>query len=86
MYVPKAILAAIGCFAVWGALSRVLTCRSTIGRKLALHGMTVGCRKQDDGTTWVCDLCAIYGGSADILLIGAATVLAAIGIWQWIAN
>ena len=86
MYLPKAFLAAMACLIAWWILSRILNYRSNIGRKLALPGMTVGCRKQDNGAIWVCDLCAFYGGTVDILLIGAALVLAAIGIWRSIAR
>lgn len=84
MYVPKMFLLAIACLFVWRILSRVLNCQSKIGRKLALHGMLVGCRKRDDGGIWVCDLCALYGGTADILFGAATLVFAAIGIWQWL--
>ncbi len=84
MYVPKIFLAAIACLATWTITSRILTCRSRVGRRLALPGMMVGCRKQDNGTIHVCDVCSLYGGSADILLLGAALVLVVIGIWRWI--
>jgi hypothetical protein len=84
MYVPKMFLVAVACFLVLRILSRVLTCQSRIGRKLALPSMTVGCRKLEDGGAWVCDVCSLYGGAAPILFGGAALVFAAIGIWQWL--
>jgi hypothetical protein len=86
MYVPKMFLVAVACFIVWRILSRILTCQSRIGRGLALHGMLVGCRKRDDGGIWVCDVCSLYGGAADILFGGSALVCAAIGIWQWLKS
>jgi len=86
MYVPKVFLAAVACFIVWRILLRVLTCQSRIGRRLALPCMAVGCRKLDDGGTWHCDVCSLYGGTATILLGGAALVLAAVGIWQYFKN
>ncbi len=86
MYVPKMILIAVGCFVVWLILSRLLTCQTRIGRSLALNSMLVGCRKRDDGGIWVCDLCSLYGGTADFIFGGGALVFAAIGIWQWIKS
>ncbi|HEU5409174.1 MAG TPA: hypothetical protein VFU48_15510 [Nitrospira sp.] len=84
MYVPKMILIAVALYIVWSAASRVLNCQSSIGRALAPRGMLVGCRKREDGGEWTCDLCSIYGGTADIVLLGAAVVCGTIGIWQWI--
>jgi hypothetical protein len=86
MYIPKMFLLAVACLFVWWALSRVLNCQSSIGRKLASRGMLVGCRKRDNGGIWVCDLCSLYGGTADIIFGGAALVFAAIGVWQWLRN
>ncbi len=84
MYVPKMFLVAVACFIVYRILSRVLTCQSRIGRKLALPSMAVGCRKLDDGGIWTCDVCSLYGGTATIVFGGAAFVFAAIGVWQWL--
>lgn len=86
MYVPKMFLVAVACLFVWRILSRILNCRSSIGRKLALPGISVGCRKRDDGGNWVCDVCSIYGGTADMLFGVATLVFAAIGIWQWLKH
>jgi hypothetical protein len=83
MYVPRAFLFAIGCLFFWRILARVFNCQSRIGRKVALPGILVGCRKQNDGGTRVCDLCSFYGGAADVLFGGATLVLAAIAVWQW---
>ena len=82
MYVSKAFLAAIGCLIVWQILSRVLTCQSRIGRKLALPSMAVGCHKLDDGGIWHCDVCSFYGGAATILFGGTALTFAVVGILQ----
>lgn len=84
MYVPKMFLAAFACLIVWRVLRSVLTCQSTIGRKLALPSMAVGCRKLEDGGVWYCDVCTLYGGTASVIFGGAAFVLAAIGIWDWL--
>jgi hypothetical protein len=86
MYVSKAFLVAVACFIVWRILSRVLTCQSRIGRKLALPSMAVGCRKLDDGGTWHCDVCSLYGGAATILFGGATLVFASIGLWHWLKS
>jgi len=86
MFVPKMPLIAVACFFLWSILSRVLTCQSRVGRKLALPGMLVGCRKRDDGGIWVCDVCSLYLGAVDILLGGATLVFATIGIWQWLKS
>ncbi len=86
MYVPKMFLVAVACLIVWRILSRILTCQSRIGRRLALRGMLIGCRKRDDGGIWVCDVCSLYGGTTTILFGGAALVFAAIGIWQWLKS
>jgi len=86
MYVPKMFLLAVACWSVGWILSRVLTCQTAIGRGLALHGMLVGCRKRDDGGTWVCDVCSLYGGTAAIIFGGAALVFAVIGVWQWLKS
>jgi len=85
-YVSKAFLAAIVCLIVWQILSRIFTCQSSIGRKLALPSMAVGCRKLDDGGIWYCDVCSLYGGTATVLFGGAALVFAAVGIWQWLKS
>jgi hypothetical protein len=82
VYVPKTFLVAIACFIVWWILSRILTCQSSIGRKLALPGMAIFCRKLDDGGIWHCDVCSLYGGTAAILFGGTALVFAVVGIWQ----
>jgi len=81
MYVSKAFLAAIVCLIVWQILSRIFTCQSSIGRKLALPSMAVGCHKLDAGT-WHCDVCSLYGGTATILFGGTALVFAVVGIWR----
>ncbi len=86
MYVPKVFLVAVACFVTWRILSRILTCQSRIGRKLALPSMAVGCRKLDDGGIWYCDVCSLYGGTATVLFGGAALVFAAVGIWQWLKS
>ena len=86
MYVPKMLLVAFACLIIWQMLSRVLTCQSRIGRGLAFRHMTVGCRKRDDGRTWVCDVCSLYGGTVTILFGGASLVFGAIGIWQWLKS
>jgi hypothetical protein len=82
MYVPKMFLVAVACLIVSQNLSSALSCKSRIGRRLALPTMSVGCRKLDDGAVWRCDVCSMYGGTATILFGGAAFVFAAIGIWQ----
>ncbi len=86
MYVPKMFLIAVACYLIWRLLSRIFTCQSRIGRKLALPGMLVGCRKRDDGGVQVCDVCSLYGTTVDILFGGATFVFAAIGIWQWLKS
>lgn len=82
MYVPDAFVAAAGCFIAYEALPRVLTCKSSIGRRLALPSMWVGCRKMSDGSKWICDVCALYGVLVTILFGGGTIVFAAIGVWH----
>ena len=84
MYVPNLVLIEFALYVLWSLLSRVLNCQSSIGRSLALRGMLVGCRKREDGGVWTCDLCGLYGGVADFILLGAMLICGGIGIWQWI--
>lgn len=83
MYVPKMFLIAVAFFIAYQSVSRWLTCQSKIGRMLARPGMMVGCRKRNDGGTFHCDVCSLYGGTSSLILGGAALVFAAIGAWQW---
>jgi hypothetical protein len=79
---PKMFLVAVACYIIWRILAHILTCQNSVGRRLALPGMSVGCRKRDDGGIWYCDVYSIYGGTAQILFGGATLLFAAIGIWQ----
>lgn len=82
MYIPNSFLFAGGCYVVMKVLARVLSCRSRIGRALALPHMMVGCRKFEDDSILSCDVCGLYGCTATVLFGGGMLVFLAIGVWQ----
>ncbi len=81
MYIPDNFVYAGACYLGYRILGPLLGCQS-IGGKLALRGMLVGCRKIPNGGIWHCDVCALYRSPVEIILLGAMVVFATMGVWK----